>query len=107
MTTVPRTAKIKPAVAWPDYEEDHARKELAALEMITSGVPLDRIALRTDLPTHHVRRLARLAAEEAKFPKHPRNVCRHPRRSPRYRRSSQPAPAAPRPAEEPEQLSII
>ncbi|MFH0246169.1 hypothetical protein ACGRHY_27975 [Streptomyces sp. HK10] len=84
---------VQPAATWPTYEADHARAELAAMQMLVAGTPLPRIKQRTHLSWAHLKRLAELVAEEAQNPAKPRNVLRdrRPRRPARIRVVPKPA----------------
>ncbi|MFJ1742620.1 hypothetical protein ACIOG4_28590 [Streptomyces microflavus] len=124
MTNETKTEKatVQPARAWPSYEADHARAELAALRMLCARAPMHHIRTRTRLSWAHIHRLAELVAEDSAAPA-PRNVIRDRRTSRparvrvvRPRRSAPPAageedrtagPSAKPPEREPEQLAFI
>lgn len=111
-TTDTTTATVQPAAAWPNYEADHARKELAAMKMLCDGASLRTVQLRTRLSWAQVRALADVVAEDAATPP-PRNVLRdrRPHRAARIR--VVPRPPAQEPADDPpspdttEQLSLL
>ncbi|WP_019061508.1 hypothetical protein [Streptomyces prunicolor] len=111
-TTDETTATVQPAAAWPNYESDHARKELSAMRMLCDGASLRTVKLRTQLTWPQVRALAELVAEDAKTPP-PRNVLRdaRPHRAARIR--VVPRPPAQAPADDPpstdttEQLNLL
>nr|WP_258404959.1 hypothetical protein [Streptomyces sp. FR1] len=115
-TTDDTTTTIQPAAPWPNYEADHARKELAAMQMLCNGASLRTVRLRTQLSWAQVKALAEVVAEDAKTPP-PRNVLRDPRPHRAARIRVVPRRPAPEPAQEPadevpstdttEQLSLL
>ncbi|WP_327359627.1 hypothetical protein [Streptomyces sp. NBC_01304] len=72
-------ATVQPAAPWPKFNPDRALSELQVLELLTRGVPENRIARMTKLSTREIRRLAKIAAEEAQEPRAPRIVGRSER----------------------------
>ncbi|MGW7466985.1 hypothetical protein ACWGJT_20320 [Streptomyces xantholiticus] len=94
---------IEPAAPWPHMEADHARRELAALDLLTRGYSRYRVKTITGLSMPHIVRLADVVREEATSPVNPRNVCKRPYRPMERVRSLVP-PAPPPP--EPEQLTF-
>ncbi|EGX54589.1 MULTISPECIES: hypothetical protein [Streptomyces] len=85
-TTDETITTVQPAAPWPNYEADHARKELAAMKMLCDGASLRTVRLRTQLSWAQVRALAEVVAEDATTPP-PRNVLRdrRPHRAARIR----------------------
>lgn len=77
----PTKVTVKPARPWPVFEEDHAKAELAALKMLSTGHSERAVAqhFRKHLSYAQIRALAQIVAEEAAHPVQPRNVLRKPR----------------------------
>ncbi|MEV7887471.1 hypothetical protein ACWD3I_25800 [Streptomyces sp. NPDC002817] len=111
-TTDETPTTVQPAAAWPNYETDHARKELAAMKMLCAGASLRTVRLRTQLSWAQVRALAEVVAEDATTPP-PRNVLRDPRPHRAARIRVVPRPPVQEPADDPpptdttEQLSLL
>lgn len=111
-TTDETTTTVQPAAAWPNYETDHARKELAAMRMLCDGASLRTVKLRTQLSWAQIRALADVVAEDANTPP-PRNVLREPRPHRAARIRVVPRPPAQAPTDDPpstdstEQLSLL
>ncbi|MEY9840579.1 hypothetical protein [Streptacidiphilus sp. EB103A] len=101
-----RSVTIQPARAWPVYEVDHARAELLALQLLSTGYSVFRVAHQTRLSKREVRRLSAIVADEAADPRPPKIVGRSPAR-PTGAPCRPPSPA-PEPApDEPEQMSLL
>lgn len=103
----PEKVTVQPAAPWPQFDDDIARREIAAMELLHRGIPPVRVHRRTGLSMYRVRRLAVLLAEEAKNPPRPRNVLKEPR--PRTPGRTVLRGAAPKlePTDDPEQLTLL
>jgi hypothetical protein len=100
--------KVQPAAPWPQFDNDIARREIAAMELLLRGIPAIRVHRRTGLSMYRVRRLAVLLAEEAKDPPRPRNVLQEPRPTTAAGKTTlRGAAPKPVPTEEPEQLTLM
>ncbi|MFF4205691.1 hypothetical protein ACFYZ8_34140 [Streptomyces sp. NPDC001668] len=103
----PEKVTVQPAAPWPQFDDDIARREIAAMELLHRGIPAVRVHRRTGLSMYRVRRLAVLLAEEAKTPPRPRNVLQEPRPRTPGRITVRGAAPKPAPTEEPEQLTLL
>ncbi|WP_372412752.1 hypothetical protein [Streptomyces luteireticuli] len=102
----PKKATVTPARPWPRFDDDVARAELCAMELLSRGMPERSVRLRTKLSARSVRRLAALLAEESKNPPRPRIVCRTPHRPLTNRHVTAAPSRAPRPEPVQAQLDL-